>query len=212
MTDTPDVQNPEVELHKPSVSEPIVTQRDSSAFQSARRGLNELLNQGWSNTFLEGSDRVRRLVTGAPNERFSRITPQLHVGGQYTRAGWDILTRRGVTATVDMRDESDGRSEDFMPPRCLRLPTVDHHAPTADQLEQGVRFIHDELTQGGQVYVHCREGLGRGPTMLAAYLVSTGLTPSEAWEKIRAVRPFIRPNVSQIEQIDQFAAKYGKSG
>ena len=45
--------------------------------------------------------------------------------------------------------------------------------------------------------------------MLAAYFVSTGLTPSEAWGKIRAIRPFIRPTAPQIARIDQLAAEYG---
>jgi hypothetical protein len=46
--------------------------------------------------------------------------------------------------------------------------------------------------------------------MLAAYLVSTGLTPGEAWAKIRAVRPFIRPTAAQITRIDLLAAEYGR--
>ena len=50
-------------------------------------------------------------------------------------------------------------------------------------------------------YIHCAAGIGRAPTMAAAYLVTTGLTPTEAWAKIKQVRPFIRPTPGQEEQI-----------
>jgi hypothetical protein len=41
--------------------------------------------------------------------------------------------------------------------------------------------------------------------MAAAYLVSTGLTPKEAWAKIRERRPFIRPQASQVSQVARLA-------
>jgi protein-tyrosine phosphatase len=47
--------------------------------------------------------------------------------------------------------------------------------------------------------------VGRAPTMAAAYLVSTGLPPDEAWARIRAVRPFIRIKPEQAAQIARFA-------
>jgi protein-tyrosine phosphatase len=75
-----------------------------------------------------------------------------------------------------------------------------------DDLRRGVAFIREEIARGGGVYIHCGAGVGRAPALAAAYLVSTGLSPQEAWARIRAVRPFIRPKPAQIEQIEQFAA------
>ncbi|MBE9506635.1 MAG: dual specificity protein phosphatase family protein, partial [Chloroflexi bacterium] len=66
-------------------------------------------------------------------------------------------------------------------------------------------FIAEEVAQGGGIYVHCGAGVGRAATMAAAYLVSTGLTPDQAWARIREVRPFIRPKPVQIAQIERFA-------
>lgn len=211
MADPPKIQNPQVELHQPQITEPVVTQREPGALQYTAHVLNQLRKQGVWNTLLEGVDQTTRRITGAPTEHFTRVTPQLHVGGQYSRKGWAILARRGVTAAVSMRNEYDDRGEGFLPPRYLHLPTVDNHAPTLDHLLDGIRFINDELARGGQVYIHCWEGVGRGPTMLAAYLVSTGLTPGEAWAKIRAVRPFIRPTTAQIQRIDLLAAAYRRT-
>ncbi|MFW6082850.1 MAG: protein-tyrosine phosphatase family protein, partial [Chloroflexota bacterium] len=56
----------------------------------------------------------------------------------------------------------------------------------------------------GSVYVHCGSGVGRAPTLAAAYLVFTGLTPSEAWAKIRRTRPFILPRPRQIARVAEF--------
>lgn len=208
MSNAPEIQNPEVELHKPQIPEPVVTRREPNALEYAGHLFNQLRKQGMWFTALELVDQSIRRMSGAPTERFTRVTRQLHVGGQYSRKGWVTLARRGITAAVSMRGEYDDRGEGFLPPRYLHLPTVDNHAPTLDHLKQGIQFIQDELERGGQVYIHCWEGVGRGPTMLAAYLVSTGMKPSEAWAKIRAVRPFIRPTLPQIEQIDRLAALY----
>jgi dual specificity MAP kinase phosphatase len=208
MTNVPEIKNPQVELNQPQIPETVVTRREPSALEYALHVLNQLRKQGSWNTLLETYDQATRRITGAPTERFTRITPQLFVGGQYSRKGWATLARRGATAAVSMRAEYDDRGEGFLPPRYLHLPTVDNHAPTLDQLWQGIHFVHDELERGGQVYIHCWEGVGRGPTMLAAYLVFTGLKPSEAWAKIRVVRPFIRPTLEQIKRIDLLAAGY----
>jgi len=163
--------------------------------------------QGLRVTALWAADHGVRIVTGAPICRVSQITPQLHVGGQYRRRGWPELAARGVTAVVNLRVEFDDNDAGIAPERYLYLPTIDDDPPTLEQLRAGVDFIAEEVARGGGVYVHCGAGVGRAATMAAAYLVSTGLTPEEAWATIRAVRPFIRPKPGQIAQVESFAQK-----
>lgn len=206
----PDTKQPEPDLHHPEVPEVIATRKDaiegSSLPKRVRHLLQTLRKQGPILTVIEGFEQSTRLITGAPTRRFSQITPNLHVGGQHSRRGWPLLVERGITAVVSMRGEMDDRERGVAPPHYLYLPTVDNHAPTLAHLTEGVQFITTELQNGGAVYIHCGEGVGRAPTMVAAYLVSTGLTPEKAWERIRDVRPFIRPGESQINQIERFAA------
>lgn len=171
-----------------------------------RRLPGMLLRYGVYNTALEALDRFGRITAGKSPHRFTRVAPGLYVGGQHTRRGLERLQTVGVTAVVSLRDEYDDKQGRRAPKRYLHLPTVDNTPPTLDDLRQGVAFIHEEINQGGSVYIHCRSGVGRAPTMAAAYLVSTGLTPAEAWAKIRAARPFIRPNRRQREQLERFAA------
>jgi hypothetical protein len=152
-------------------------------------------------------DHVVRLSTGAPPLRYSRITPHLHLGGQYTSSGWRRLQKRGVTAVVNLRDEFDDAEAGIAPERYLFLPTIDDTPPTLAQLSQGVRFIHREIKGGGQVYVHCMLGVGRSVTMVAAYLVATGMTPVAAWRAIRRRRPFIQPTLGQEARLAEFAVQ-----
>jgi len=165
-----------------------------------------LFEQGLRTTALWAADHGVRIVTGAPLHRASQITPQLYVGGQYRRRGWRRLAARGVTAVINMRIEFDDNDAGLAPARYLYLPTVDDEAPTLEQLRQGASFIAGEIAQGGVVYVHCGAGVGRAATMAAAYLISTGLTPEQAWALIRKARPFVRPKPAQIAQVERFAA------
>jgi protein phosphatase len=104
-----------------------------------------------------------------------------------------------------MRIELDDEAVGIAPRRYLYLPTIDTRAPSLEHLQAGVEFMVEEIRHGGGVYVHCGAGVGRAPAMTAAYLVSTGLTPDEAWAKIREVRPFIEPKPEQVARIERFA-------
>lgn len=206
----PPITNPEIELHHPEIPEVLATTRDVREPNLRKQFLHltqQLRKQGVLVTLIEAFDQTTRLLTGAPTLRFSRVTGDLFLGGQVNRLGMRRLRRRGITSVVNMRGEYDEGKHGYAPPQYCHLPTVDNHAPTLEHLREGVRFIQGELEAGRKVYIHCWEGVGRAPTMLASYLVSTGLHPSEAWARIKAVRPFIRPSVAQIQQVDLFAAE-----
>ena len=166
---------------------------------------SRLTRQGPVVTAIWAADHMVRIISGAPIRRVSQITPQLHVGGQYRRRGWGLLEKRGVTAVVNLRTEFDDAAAGIAPNRYLYLPAIDDTPPTLEQLRKGVAFIAEEVARGGGIYVHCGAGVGRAPTMAAAYLISTGLSPDEAWARIRSVRPFIRVKPGQAEQIKRFA-------
>lgn len=166
-----------------------------------------LSTQGLRVTVWWAADHAVRILTGANIRRLSQITARLHVGGQYRRRGWARLQARGITAVVNLRSEYDDAEAGLAPGRYLYLPTEDDAAPTLEQLSEGVAFIAEELSRGGAVWIHCGSGIGRAPTMAAAFLVSTGLTPEQAWGQIRAARPFVRPTLVQTELIERFAGQ-----
>ena len=158
-------------------------------------------------TFTWAWTRLYLYVVRRPVLRYCSITPQLYVGGQINARGWRWLAAHGLTADVNMRSEFDDAAHGIVPDAYLWLPTHDDHAPTLDQLGTGVAFIRQAIEQGGTVYVHCASGVGRAPTMAAAYLVSTGLSPDQAWSLIRGNRPFINPTPPQLAVLERFASE-----
>lgn len=182
-----------------------------SLWTEIKRLFEQLRLQGIRLTLLAGIDKFGRKLLGRPIWRYSWITPNILLGGQPARRLWKILDTIGVDGVINMRaeydylDEMGGTGGRF---EYLYLPTVDNTAPTIEHLQQGVEFANRILDNGGKLYIHCWEGLGRGPTMVAAHLVSKGLTPDEAWAYIRQVRPFIRPVPAQRERLEEFAKQY----
>jgi protein-tyrosine phosphatase len=174
-----------------------------------KRFFRLLTARGLYYTMIGVADKLMRMITREPLWRFGTIAPKIILGGQPARSLLPKLMNRGVTGVVNLRDEYNYADEvGNSKLHYLYLPTIDDTAPSLEHLHQGVEFIRNEIQNGGGVYIHCLEGLGRGPTMLAAYFVSTGMTVEEAWDKIRRVRPFVRPVDSQLERLKEFAATY----
>lgn len=172
------------------------------------RAVEWLTKRSLAVVWLRFISQIVRRFTGAPMPRYSEVTPELVVCGQHWPRGLATMQARGITAVVNMRKEFDDASVGVETENYLHLPTTDNTAPTQEHLREGVEFIHSEIERGGKVYIHCGVGVGRAPTMAAAYLVSKGMTPDEAWEIIRKRRPFVWPNRRQIASVRKFAEEY----
>jgi len=153
-------------------------------------------------------DNIHRVIKGVPRLTRSQINPHLMLGSQYNLWGLKKLKALGVTAIVNMRMHNDYSDADHEGIKYLHLPTVDNTPPPLNVLIKGATFIDNEIKNGGLVYVHCRQGLGRGPTMAMAYLIKTGLTYEEAYETIRKVRIFINPQRSQVKMLKELEEYY----
>lgn len=153
-------------------------------------------------------DKIVRRAKGYSVPRVSRVAPNLYVGGQHHSRGLAAMRDLGITAVVNMREESDDRARGVALDDYLWVETTDDTPPTLEELETGADFIAEQITTGSGVYIHCAAGVGRAPTMAAAYLIREGATASQAWDTIRATRPFIRPTPPQVRIIDAFERRY----
>ncbi len=72
-----------------------------------------------------------------------------------------------------------------------RVPMRDFdEADMRRRLPEAVRALHGLLSARRRVYVHCTQGVGRSPLVVAAYLSFVeGLDPVEAYERVRRARP-----------------------
>lgn len=150
-------------------------------------------------TFTRFYERFRNYFSGLPNYSYSKVAPKLFVGGQYKANAYGLLSSWGIKAVVNMRQVKDiNVPDDFS---VLQLKTKDWTPPTIEDLRRGVEFIDDHILKDEGVYIHCRLGEGRGPSMAAAYLVYKGMTAEEAVDSIRLHRPMARLNKKQKQQL-----------
>lgn len=138
------------------------------------------------------------------NWDFSQIDELVYFGADLC-CGADhygyLVATIGIKATINLRAE-----EMFRPPNILEhylwLPVEDMTAPSKSQLMVGARAIEELVKEGKRVFVHCTNGHGRAPTLVAAYYIITqGMTAEEALAKIRESRPESHPNKAQMEAL-----------
>ena len=71
----------------------------------------------------------------------------------------------------------------------LHIPVQDFCPPTIEQLNLCVDFLKDCIKANKKPVVHCMMGYGRTGTILAAYLISEGMTANDAITAVRRKRP-----------------------
>ena len=158
---------------------------------------------------LRFADQAWRKLTGAPLWNLSEVTPQLFLGGQHNARGFQRMKDHGISAIINMREQRfSDVAAGIAGQRHLHLATIDNTPPAVADLMRGVQFAGDEIARGGKVYIHCGVGVGRAPTMAAAYLIATGLAPGDALQQIKRVRPFIHLTSAQRAVLDEFAANW----
>ncbi len=101
----------------------------------------------------------------------------------------DLIDQAKVSCVVNLVSE---RKIDF-PVQCrLDVPMTDFVHPTIEQIVPAVDFLDQCLSEGRNVYVHCRAGKGRSATVVMCWLVSrAGMTPMQAQKYLQAKRPQI---------------------
>ena len=158
------------------------------------------------------NDNIYRFFKGIPTLKRCQITANLFLGSQYSLPGLQRLKALGITAIVNMRMHSMYDESSYNGFKYLHLPTPDNTPPSLAILIKGADFVDEEIKNNGKVYIHCRQGLGRGPTMTIAYLLKTGLTFEDAYATVKRVRTFIHPRISQIERLKELEQFYKMSG
>lgn len=155
-----------------------------------------------STLLIRFKERLRRFVTGRPLFENTQLATRLFVGGAYRDGAYKHFKNWNITGIVNMRSTPSKNSPEGI--EVLHLKTKDWSAPALPTFEEGVKFINKHITDGGGVYVHCRQGEGRGPTMAAAYLIHEGMTVEQALDHIKRSRPMSHPNRSQRRQLAQW--------
>lgn len=136
----------------------------------------------------------------------SWITPHLAVGGRILPADISRLAQTGITRVVDTRSEHKDDAEALAGAgiELLYLPTPDTYPLTVEQLQQGSRWINEQIAQHERVLVHCEHGVGRSVLLTAAALVAGGMSANDAIELVQSRRWQAAPNHRQMQRLQEF--------
>lgn len=110
-------------------------------------------------------------------------------------------------AELDLEDESEAASRRGI--AFVRIPMEDRGTPASTaKVDEVVREMDKHRASGGHVAVHCRQGLGRAPLVVAAALVRSGMGPEDAWSLIAERRDKPVPDTEEQGQwIQSFAER-----
>lgn len=129
------------------------------------------------------------------------ITDRIAIGSGPSPSDVPAMQRDGITDVLDLRGEPR-QGETGPQPEMYNGSGIRYHyvgmldrggAQPAEKYQEGVQVMYNALTQPNtRVLVQCSAGQYRSPSMVYAYLRSTGMSADDAWSEIVTHRPVAR--------------------
>ena len=146
---------------------------------------------------------------------YSKITEQIYIGSDLCKGGVCKIHGeefKSLRVTVEVNLSQEGNE---LPPKDIEtyawIPVVDGYSPTQAQLDMGTSIINEAIKGDKRVYVHCRNGHARSPTLVAAYLIRfKGMSLDEVTKLIKEKRPETHIEAAQIEELKRFWQRWSK--
>ena len=141
---------------------------------------------------------------------YNHITDGIYIGtNQCCQTHFDEkLKKEGITADISLEEE---RADiPFGIEFYVWIPVKNHTPPKEEQFDFGVSVLEKLVAMRKKVYVHCQNGHGRAPTLVAGYLIRQGKTPMEAIEFIKSKRPTIHLEEAQRLALNTFFSQQEK--
>lgn len=137
---------------------------------------------------------------------YSYITDGIYIGtNQCCQTHFDenLIREQGIRADISLEEERIDApfGVDFY----VWIPVKNHTAPTKEQLDFGVATLEKLVSMKKKIYVHCQNGHGRAPTLVAAYLIKKGKTVEEGVGFIKNKRPSIHLEEVQRIALEEFS-------
>ena len=148
--------------------------------------------------------RLWRLLR--PSLEVAWITPELALGPRFEKSQAGALARAGIGSVIDVRSEASDDEEALAKHdiRLCHLPVDDRQTPTQTQFEEATKWALKEIAAGRRIYVHCRSGIGRSPSLAIAILMAMGYPLPDAYDAVRRRRAWATLSAGQWEALEQF--------
>ena len=130
------------------------------------------------------------------------------VPGVYFDMEYDLKALQSVGITTLITLTETALDETKLAPFGIKSvwePIADMGAPSIEQAIRICKQIDSLLNQGEVIAVHCRAGLGRTGTVLAAHLVWEGKGALSALEYVRRIEPRWVQSEAQVEFLEAFS-------
>ena len=135
------------------------------------------------------------------------------VPGVYFDMEYDLkaLKRVGITTLLTLTETplDENRLEPFGI-KSIWEAIPDMEAPSVEQGMRICKTIEQLLEKKEVIAVHCRAGLGRTGTILAAHLIWEGHDALDALETVRSIEPRWVQSQVQVEFLETFATSTAK--
>ena len=143
-------------------------------------------------------------ITGIPILRFSIIYNNIALGMQPKYFGYIFLKKNKYKYILNLRYQHNYlRGKGFF--IVLNIPVREKNIPTIKQLNLGADYINKVVRKDCKIYIHCREGVSRGPLFVVAYFIKyEGYSLKKALIKISSKRNFINVLPNQILILKKF--------
>ncbi len=129
------------------------------------------------------------------------ITPQIALGSRMDAADPVLLEQFSIDAVLSME-----AVRLIQPVSCQMILQVKDRVPLPDMtIQHAVEFMHQQVTAGKRVLIHCQMGISRSPALLMAYLHQhQGLSLLQALQKIKRIRPQAEPHPVLIGSLQAY--------
>jgi atypical dual specificity phosphatase len=141
------------------------------------------------------------------------VIPGLRMGAAPTRRAARKLAHAGVTHAIDLRGQEDAAAVTIWPQDVFThsYPLEEYKAPDIVELQQVSSDIASLIAQGEVVYVHCRAGIQRAPTVACAVLMQMGWSLADAYRVVRSCRAVTAMSEDQLGVLRQFGDLGGRA-
>lgn len=149
-------------------------------------------------------------IMGIPLPLHCKIDENLYIGAKPSWIGMLALKTFSVTKVICLLDKSECRKSTRFTD-VIHLPLAEFVEIPHEQLLAYVHKIRGLREDKEKIFIHCREGVGRAPSVAAGILISEGVSLFDALKNVRAGRNVSDINSLQMESLDEFESKFKSS-
>ena len=122
------------------------------------------------------------------------ITDQIALGSYPLDTALRDLLEQGVSAIASVRVDAPDYDLDLF--EASHVACVEDGCPFPyEDLVAVLRFLHENVTAGRKVYVHCFAGVSRSAFVVSSYLMlAEGVAFEDALARVRGIRPVVNPH------------------